>query len=418
MKGYLVEGGARLEGEVTVAGAKNSALPIMAASILTPHTVTLDNIPSLRDVDTFISLLGILGLEVADQRPKLTLSAGTLKKQEAPYDLVKKMRASILVLGPLLARVGEARVSLPGGCAIGERPVDQHLKALRAMGAEIEIKHGYIEARSRRLKGARIYLDVSTVTGTENLMMAAVLAEGETVIENAAREPEVMDLAGALSAMGASIEGAGEDTIFIRGVRKLGPLDYRIMPDRIEGATYLAAGMITGGRITIRDTQPQHLEAVVMKMREAGGRISSGTDHLKVTGPSRPRAVDVKTMPYPGYPTDMQAQMMALMAVSRGLSVITETVFENRFMHAAELSRMGAEISIQGHSAIIRGSDRLSGAPVMATDLRAGASLVLAALVAEGYTEIARVYHLERGYEDLVGKMSRLGASIREKDLG
>jgi UDP-N-acetylglucosamine 1-carboxyvinyltransferase len=417
MKGYIIEGGRKLQGEVVTGGAKNAALPIMAASILADGPVVLDNVPSLRDVDTFISLLEMLGLSVRDERPRLEIRSGSLEKSEAPYELVKKMRASILVLGPLLARAGEARVSLPGGCAIGERPVEQHLKGLKAMGAEIDINHGYIEARASRLQGARIYLDVPTVTGTENLMMAACLARGETVIENAACEPEVADLARALKGMGARIKGAGGDTLVIQGVKSLSGLEHRVMPDRIEAATYLTAGMITAGKVTVAGCRPENMDAVILKMREAGGRIETGDDYLKVTGPRRPRSVDVKTLPHPGYPTDMQAQMMALMSVSGGLSVITETVFENRFMHAAELNRMGADINIEGHSAIVRGSPSLSGAQVMATDLRAGASLVLAGLVAEGQTRVSRVYHLERGYDDMPGKMNGLGASVEKVDL-
>ena len=417
MKGYIIDGGRKLQGDVVAGGAKNAALPIMAASILADGPVVLDNVPSLRDVDTFISLLEMLGLSVLDERPRLEIRSGSPENSEAPYELVKKMRASILVLGPLQASAGEARVSLPGGCAIGERPVEQHLKGLKAMGAEIDINHGYIEARAGRLKGARIYLDVPTVTGTENLMMAACLARGETVIENAACEPEVVDLARALKGMGARITGAGGDTLVIEGVKSLSGLEHRVMPDRIEAATYLTAGMITAGKVTVAGCRPENMDVVILKMREAGGRIETGDDYLKVTGPRRPRSVDVKTLPHPGYPTDMQAQMMALMSVSGGLSVITETVFENRFMHAAELNRMGADINIEGHSAIVRGSASLSGAQVMATDLRAGASLVLAGLVAEGQTRVSRVYHLERGYEDMPGKMNALGASVEEIDL-
>lgn len=417
MKGYLIEGGRPLRGEVTVAGAKNAALPVMAASILTDEPVCIQNAPSLRDVRTFAALLGMLGLDCELTDHEILLSARELSGHEAPYDLVKQMRASVLVLGPLLARTGEARVSLPGGCAIGERPVDQHLKGLRAMGAEIEISHGYIEAKAKRLAGAKIYLDFPTVTGTENLMMAATLAEGETIIENAAREPEIVELAEALTSMGADIRGAGEVTIVIRGTGRLGGLNRRMVPDRIEAATYLAAGMITGGEITVKDCRPDHLEAVILKMKEAGGTVEMGADFISLKGPARPKAVDIKTMPHPGFPTDMQAQMMAMMAVAEGNSLISENVFENRFMHAAELNRMGADITVEGHTAVVSGVPKLSGAQVMATDLRAGAALVIAGLVAEGRTSIARVYHIERGYEKIVEKLTSIGAFIREINI-
>ncbi len=417
MKGYLIEGGRPLTGEVAVSGAKNAALPIMAASILTNEPVIIGNAPSLRDVRTFFTLLDHLGVGIRRLGDDMVATAANVLSQEAPYDLVKQMRASILVLGPLLARTGMARVSLPGGCAIGERPVDQHLKGLRAMGARIDIRQGYIEARAGKLRGARVCLDTPTVTGTENLMMAACLAAGRTTIENAAREPEVVDLAGALKAMGAVIEGAGEDTVTVEGVPALRGASYRVIPDRIEAATYLAAGLITRGRVRVKGCRPADMDAVTSKMRETGAELAIGPDWIEIAGPARPRAVDVRTMPYPGFPTDMQAQFMAVAAVADGHSVITESVFENRFMHAAELSRMGADITIQGHTAVVRGVPRLSGAPVMATDLRAGASLVVAALAAEGTTSVSRIYHLERGYDDMARKLVLLGASVREVQL-
>jgi UDP-N-acetylglucosamine 1-carboxyvinyltransferase len=414
MKRLLIRGGARLEGTVQVSGAKNAALPAMAACLLASEPVTLRNIPALVDVETMADLLGMLGASVERRDHAVTIGCCGLGPREAPYDLVKQMRASVVVLGPLLTRYGMARVSLPGGCAIGGRPVDQHIKGLRAMGAEIDIRHGYIEARADRLTGAVICLDTPTVTGTENLMMAAALARGVTVIENAAREPEVADLGALLAAMGVPIQGAGEGTVTIQGVDRLGGATHHIMPDRIEAATYLAAGMITGGRVTALGCCHDHLDAVLQKMREAGALVEAQAGAVTVTGPERPRPVQIRTMPYPGFPTDMQAQMMAILALATGDSVITETIFEKRFLHAAELIRMGADIAIQGETAVVRGVPRLSGAPVQASDLRAGASLVLAGLVADGETEVHRIYHLERGYEDLPGRLRSLGAAVEE----
>jgi len=419
MKGIVIEGGERLVGEVQVSGAKNAALPALAAALLVEGACTFTNCPHLRDVDTFQILLGNLGARLEWNGDKeLQVDASSLKRATAPYDLVKTMRASILILGPLLARMGEAEISLPGGCAIGARPVDLHLKGLEQLGARIELEHGYIKARAKRLKGTQLYLDIPTVTGTENLMMAAALAKGTTVIENAAREPEVEDLAHVLTAMGVEIEGAGTAVLTIRGVEHVRPVRYAVMPDRIETATLMVAAGITRGNILIKGCRLEHLEAVVAKLREVGMEIVPLAEgEVRVVGASRGRSTDVKTLPYPGFPTDMQAQFMALMTVANGLSAISETIFENRFMHVSELNRMGADIRVQGPTAIVTGVPRLSGAPVMATDLRASASLVLAGLAAEGETVISRAYHLERGYEDLVGKLAALGATVREVDL-
>jgi UDP-N-acetylglucosamine 1-carboxyvinyltransferase len=422
MKGIVIEGGERLVGEVTVSGAKNAALPALAAALLVEGACTFTNCPRLRDVDTFQALLENLGTRLQWKgRGELEVDTSGIVGVTAPYDLVKTMRASILILGPLLARMGEAVVSLPGGCAIGARPVDLHLKGLGQLGAQIELEHGYIKARATRLTGAQIYLDISTVTGTENLMMAAALAEGTTIIENAACEPEVKELANVLTAMGAEIEGAGTTVVTIRGVEQLHPVQYAIMPDRIEAGTLMVAAGITRGNVLIKGCRLEHIEAVVGKLREVGIGISplkEGKDgEVRVVGDSRMRSADVKTLPYPGFPTDMQAQFMALMTVANGISAISETIFENRFMHVSELRRMAADIRVQGSTAIITGVPRLSGAPVMATDLRASASLVLAGLAAEGQTVIARAYHLERGYDDLVGKLAALGAIMREVDL-
>jgi UDP-N-acetylglucosamine 1-carboxyvinyltransferase len=419
MKGIVIEGGERLVGEVRVGGAKNAALPALAAALLVEGACTFTNCPRLRDVDTFQALLENLGARLRwERKGELRVDTSRIEGVTAPYDLVKTMRASVLVLGPLLARIGEAVVSLPGGCAIGARPVNLHLKGLEQLGAQIELEHGYIKARAPRLRGARIYLDIPTVTGTENLMMAAALAEGATVIENAACEPEVEELAHILTAMGAEIEGAGTTVMSIRGVGKLQPVQYAIMPDRIEAGTLMVAAGITRGNILLKGGRLTHMEAVVGKLREVGIEITPLEEgEVRVVGDRKVRSVDVKTLPYPGFPTDMQAQFMALMAVANGLSAITETIFENRFMHVSELKRMAADIRVQGSTAIVAGVPHLSGAPVMATDLRASASLVLAGLAAEGQTVISRSYHLERGYEDLVGKLAALGALVREVDL-
>jgi UDP-N-acetylglucosamine 1-carboxyvinyltransferase len=414
MDKLVIEGGAALAGEVRISGAKNAALPILCASLLSNEPLRVANVPHLRDVTTMLGLLAQMGVGLSvDDKLGVELNAQALVNPTAPYELVKTMRASVLVLGPLLARCGEARVSLPGGCAIGMRPVDQHLKALQAMGATISIEHGYMLARAPRLKGARIIMDLVTVTGTENIMMAATLADGETVIENAAREPEVVDLANCLKAMGASIKGAGGDVITIAGVPRLKAASYRVMPDRIETGTFLAAAAVTGGNIRLRDTRSGILDAVLEKLREAGAQIASGDDWISLCMPGALRAVSLRTAPYPAFPTDMQAQFMALNSVATGTALITETIFENRFMHVQELRRLGAEIAVEGNTAVVKGVGRLDGATVMATDLRASASLVIAGLVARGETTIERVYHLDRGYESIEEKLSRLGARIR-----
>ncbi len=396
-------------------GAKNAALPILAAGLLADAPVTIGNVPHLHDVTTMIALLVGMGVGVAaGDRMRVEVDARRLTSPVAPYELVKTMRASILVLGPLLARHGEARVSLPGGCAIGARPVNLHVAGLEAMGAEISMEGGYIHAQAGRLKGARIVLDTVTVTGTENLMMAATLARGKTVIENAAREPEVVDLAGFLAAMGARISGAGTDTIEIEGCERLGACEYQVLPDRIETGTFLVAGAITGGRVRVRDARPDHLDAVLAKLREAGAGVATGDGWIEVNMRGRrPASVDIRTAPHPGFPTDMQAQFAALDTVADGVGTIVETIFENRFMHMLELRRLGADIRIEGHTAVIHGVPRLSGAPVMATDLRASASLVLAGLVAEGTTDVQRIYHIDRGYECIEEKLRQLGADIR-----
>jgi UDP-N-acetylglucosamine 1-carboxyvinyltransferase len=410
-----ITGGRRLEGEVRISGAKNAALPILAAGLLADAPVTVANVPQLHDVTTMIRLLGRMGAQVTvGEGMRVEVDARRLTEPVAPYELVKTMRASILVLGPLVARHGEARVSLPGGCAIGARPVNLHVAGLEAMGAEVSIESGYIHARAGRLRGARIVLETVTVTGTENLMMAATLARGRTIIENAAREPEVSDLAGFLNAMGAAVSGAGTDTIVIEGRNRLGACQYAVLPDRIESGTFLVAGAITGGRVRVRDARPEHLDAVLLKLREAGAGVTTGPDWVEVDMQGqRPTAVDIRTAPYPGFPTDMQAQFAALDAVSEGVGTIVETIFENRYMHMLELRRLGADIRIEGHTAVIRGVPRLSGAPVMATDLRASASLVLAGLVAGGTTDVQRIYHIDRGYECIEEKLRRLGADIR-----
>ncbi|MGH8691082.1 MAG: UDP-N-acetylglucosamine 1-carboxyvinyltransferase [Burkholderiales bacterium] len=407
-----ITGGRPLRGEVRVSGAKNAALPIMCAALLTSKPLTLTNVPRLRDVSTMAKLLGQMGVAVELSEQKTVLHAQAVSEPTAAYELVKTMRASVMVLGPLLARCGQAKVSLPGGCAIGARPVDQHVKGLEAMGASIAVEHGYMHASAKRLRGARIVMDLVTVTGTENLMMAAALAEGETLIENAAREPEVVDLALCLTAMGARIEGAGSDTIRIEGVRSLGGAEHRVMPDRIETGTYLAAAAATGGRVRLTGAAPGTLDATLEKLREAGARVSIGDSAIEIEAAQRPRAVSVRTAPHPGFATDMQAQFMALAAIARGTARITETIFENRFMHALELQRLGADIRLEGNTAVVKGVERLQGAAVMATDLRASAGLVIAGLVAEGETVVDRIYHLDRGYEALEKKLGQLGARI------
>ena len=414
MDKLAIQGGARLSGEIRISGAKNAALPILCAGLLTAETLRLENLPKLKDISTSLTLLGHIGMQVElDDKNSVDLQAAHLDKLEAPYELVKTMRASILVLGPILARYGEARVSLPGGCAIGSRPVDLHIKGLQAMGAEIHIEHGYIHAKAVRLQGARIFMDTVTVTGTENLMMAATLANGVTVLENAAREPEVFDLAQCLIAMGAKIEGAGSDTITITGVETLHGATHKIMADRIETGTYLVAAAMTQGQVKLLGTRADTLDAVLEKLREAGAQIDVESESISLSMQSRPRAVSIKTAPYPAFPTDMQAQFMALNCIADGVSRVTETIFENRFMHVQEMQRLGADIEVEGNTALVRGVDKLEGAVVMATDLRASASLVLAALVAEGETVIERIYHIDRGYECIEEKFSQLGARIR-----
>lgn len=405
-------GGLPLVGEVQAAGAKNAALPILCASLLTADPLELSNVPQLQDIATTIRLLKLLGAKTERDEERLTLQADSLVSTEAPYELVKTMRASILVLGPLLARFGEARVSLPGGCAIGQRPVDQHIKGLQAMGAQIEIEQGFVVARATRLKGARIVTDMVTVTGTENLMMAACLAEGETILENAAREPEVVDLAKVLVAMGAQIEGAGTDRLVIRGVERLHGASHRIMADRIETGTFLCAAAACGGDVTVRATDPWSMDVTIDRLRETGATLTSGPDWVRLQANGRPRAVSVRTAPYPGFATDMQAQFMALDAVAEGTATVVETIFENRFMHVQELRRLGANIRIEGNTAIVQGVPALSGATVMATDLRASASLVIAGLAARGETTVERIYHLDRGYARMEARLQALGARI------
>ena len=415
MNKLLIQGGTRLNGEIRISGAKNAVLPIMAATLLAEGPTVVENVPHLLDVTTTVTLLTHLGASVTmDEKMGIEVDTATLHTQLAPYELVKTMRSSILVLGPLLARYGRADVSLPGGCAIGSRPVNLHIKGLQEMGAEIEVKNGYIHARCKRLQGARIVMEMITVTGTENLMMAATLAQGTTLLENAAREPEVVDLAHCLKAMGAKISGEGTDTITIEGVDKLFGCRYRVVPDRIETGTFLIAAAITGGRVKLKNTDARLLDAVLHKLTEAGAEITCGDNWvaLDMHG-KRPHAVNIRTAPYPAFPTDMQAQFMALNAVAEGTGTVVETIFENRFMHVQELQRMGADIEVQGHTAIVRGVKKLTAAPVMATDLRASASLVLAALAAEGETEVQRIYHIDRGYELIEEKLASLGAKIR-----
>jgi UDP-N-acetylglucosamine 1-carboxyvinyltransferase len=413
MEKMIIEGGYRLVGEVPVSGAKNAALPLFAASLLTEGWVTLHNVPALADIRTISRLLRQMGVKTEGDSGTVKLNASGVHSYEAPYNLVKTMRASVLVLGPLAAKWKRARVSLPGGCAIGARPINLHLKGLEALGAQVELKHGYVEAAADRLKGAEIYFDIATVTGTENIMMAAALAKGRTVLKNAAREPEVVELAKALNQMGAKIQEAGNQVIIIDGVEELHPIEYTIMPDRIEAGSFMVAAGITQGNVKLLNCNLSHMEAVTAKLKEAGLEIFPEGGGVKVIGPVNIKPVDVKTLPYPGFPTDMQAQIMALMCLANGLSVINETVFENRFMHVSELKRMGADIRIEGGNAIVRGLTNLTGAPVMATDLRASASLVLAGLAAEGTTEVSRIYHLDRGYEKLDNKLNKLGAKIR-----
>ncbi|WP_447974187.1 UDP-N-acetylglucosamine 1-carboxyvinyltransferase [Nitrospira sp. Kam-Ns4a] len=413
MDRIVITGGRRLQGSVRVSGAKNAALPILASTLLGGGDCMLGNVPQVVDVATMVKLLGLLGVSVQVDGTRAVARADRITSTEAPYDLVRTMRASVVVLGPLVARWGEATVSLPGGCAIGTRPVNLHLAGLAKLGAEVGVEHGYIRAKARRLRGARIYLDIPTVTGTENLMMAACLAEGTTVLENAAKEPEVVDLAAFLVKRGARIQGAGSDIITIEGVSELRGADHEIIPDRIEAATYLIAGAITRGDVRVEGCRPRHLEAVVEKLREAGAEVTEGKESLRVKADRRPKGVDVKTFAYPGFPTDVQAQFMALMCIAEGPSVITETVFESRFIHVPELRRMGADIKVEGSHALVNGVERLTGAPVMASDLRASAGLILAGLAAEGETEVSRVYHLDRGYERIEGKLRNLGAAIR-----
>ena len=412
MEKLLIRGGRRLEGEIAISGAKNAALPILCAALLTADTLQLSNVPRLHDVATMLKLLRQTGLQVQQDGAQVTLNGGSIDKLEAPYELVKTMRASILVLGPLLARFGEARVSLPGGCAIGSRPVDQHIRGLQAMGAEVHIEAGYIHARAKKLKGARIVTDMITVTGTENLLMAATLAEGETILANAAREPDVTDLANLLVAMGAKIEGINTDLLVIQGVERLHGAAHAIIPDRIETGTFLCAVAAAGGDVLLTNTRSDILDAALDKLREAGVVLTSGADWIRVQMAARPKAVSFRTTEYPGFPTDMQAQFMALNAIAEGSSHVTETIFENRFMHVQEMNRLGANIDIEGNTAIVTGVGQLVGAPVMATDLRASASLVIAGLVAQGETLIERIYHLDRGYDRMEAKLAAVGASI------
>ncbi len=418
MDRIVITGGSRLSGDVRVSGSKNASLALMAASLLAEGETVLRNVPRLRDVDAMLDLLSALGTPARwDERDphSVRIDGGRVKSHEAPYDLVRKMRASFLVLGPLVARFGVARVSEPGGCAIGVRPVDQHLKGLEALGARIRLDHGYVEATADRLAGSRVAFDIVTVNGTQNVLMAAALAEGETVLENAAREPEVVELADALVRMGADIEGAGTDRIVVRGVPTLRAIDHDVSGDRIEAGTLLAAGAITGGDVRVRGMAPSLLDATAEKLRETGAEIALEGDALRLQAPARPRGTRLVTAPYPGFPTDMQAQLMAVLCVAEGSSIVTETIFENRFMHVPELQRMGADIALDGRSAHVRGVSKLMGAPVMATDLRASAGLVVAALAAEGETVVNRVYHIDRGYERLEAKLRSLGAAIRRE---
>jgi len=413
MDKIIIEGGHALKGEVRIGGAKNAALPILVSSLLTDGWNTYSNVPGLQDIQSTKLLLTNLGATIETEGDIIRIDASGLNNHEAPYDLVRKMRASILVLGPLLARLKKARVSLPGGCSIGARPINLHLRGLTRLGASIELKHGYVEASADGLKGNEIYFDIATVTGTENIMMAAVLAEGITVLRNAAREPEIVALADVLNKMGGKIEGAGSSVITIDGVSKLRPVSVSVIPDRIEAGTFMVAASLTAGDVTLLDCKPDHLEAVIHKLRLTGAHVTVEDKRIRVVGTDEISSVDVKTLPYPGFPTDMQAQFMVLMSVARGFSIISETIFENRFIHVSELKRMGADIKISGNTAMITGVPTLSGAPVMATDLRASASLILAGLVAQNTTEVNRVYHLDRGYEAIEKKFGRLGAAIK-----
>jgi UDP-N-acetylglucosamine 1-carboxyvinyltransferase len=423
MDRFQIQGGLPLQGQVRISGAKNAALPILCASLLTAEPLVVHNVPPLRDVGTMRKLLAGMGLQIEvdaqaiDGQDSLTLRAHALNKLEAPYELVKTMRASVLVLGPMLARFGEALVSLPGGCAIGQRPVDQHIRGLQAMGAQIDIDHGFIKAKASRLKGARITTDMVTVTGTENLMMAACLADGTTVIDNAACEPEVVDLANCLIAMGAKITGAGTDRITIQGVEQLHGADYTVMPDRIEAGTFLCAVMATGGQVFAQGARADEMGATLDKLRECGLQIQEQADGILASANQRPKSVNVRTAPYPGFATDMQAQIMAVNAIAQGTGLVVETIFENRFMHVQEMRRLGAQIDIDGHTAVVKGVEKLTGARVMATDLRASAGLVIAGLVADGVTDIDRIYHLDRGYDRMEEKLRSLGARVsRVKD--
>ena len=415
MNEILINGGNRLAGEVRISGAKNSALPILASTILSGGECVITNVPRVVDVLTMGKLLGILGAKVSHEGNRAVIQADVIASTEAPYDLVKTMRASVLVLGPLVARWGEAKVSLPGGCAIGSRPVNLHLAGLAKLGADISIEHGYITAKAKRLKGARIYCDTPTVTGTENLMMAASLAEGVTMLENAAKEPEIADLADFLVKRGARIHGAGTDVMTIEGVRELHGGDHEVIPDRIEAGTFLAAAAVTQGDVTTTHCCPRHLEAVLMKLREAGADVQEEKDTVHLTMSDKLKGTDVRTLPFPGFPTDMQAQMVALMSLAEGTSVITETVFESRFMHVEELRRMGADIRVEGNRLVVTGGKKLTGAPVMASDLRASAGLIVAGLAADGVTQVQRVYHLDRGYERIEEKLGALGADVRRR---
>ncbi|MDK2878691.1 MAG: UDP-N-acetylglucosamine 1-carboxyvinyltransferase [Thermoanaerobacteraceae bacterium] len=417
MSCFIIEGGSKLSGTVKISSAKNAVLPVIAASLLTEAECIIEDAPELEDVRVMKEVLLSLGAKVSCEANSIKIDAAPINSFEAPYDLVRKMRASFLVMGPLLARKGKARISMPGGCAIGSRPIDLHLKGFASLGAEIELGHGFVEARCEKLKGTTIYLDFPSVGATENIMMAATLAEGQTVVENAAKEPEIIDLANFLNSMGAHIRGAGTDLIKIEGVKQLKGISYTVIPDRIETGTFLVAGAITGGNILLENVVSEHLKPVIAKLIECGAQIIEEPEGLRVIGDGRPLSSDVKTLPYPGFPTDMQAQIMAFLSLARGTSMVIETVFENRFMHVEELKRMGARIKIEGRSAVIEGVEKLSGAPVKATDLRAGAALILAGLAAEGTTTVMNAHHVERGYEDIVGKLSSLGANIKKCEV-
>lgn len=416
MSSIVIEGGRPLRGTVKISSAKNAVLPVIAASLLTESECIIEDAPELEDVKVMTEVLNSLGAKALREGDSIKISAGTIDSFEAPYDLVRKMRASFLVMGPLLARKGRARISMPGGCAIGSRPIDLHLKGFAALGANIDLGHGFVEAKCDKLKAATIYLDFPSVGATENIMMAAALAEGQTTIGNAAKEPEIIDVANFLNSMGAKIRGAGTDIIKIEGVKELSGISYTVIPDRIETGTYLVAGAITGGNVLLENVVPEHLKPVIAKLIECGADITEEPEGLRVIGCERPVASDVKTMPYPGFPTDMQAQIMAFLSKACGTSMVIETVFENRYMHVEELKRMGAKIKIEGRSAVVEGVEKLSGAPVKATDLRAGAALILAGLAAEGTTKVMHTYHIDRGYVDIVGKLKNLGANIKKVD--